>query len=218
MVALIQLCLASPSLGDTTNAAIPYKAMDDLCQIAAGADQSKLLVQVFVSSRNRSVQGSDITLIIQSAKEGKVPLQISSNGQIVNFPHRKELVRENPFIVANQPKGTLNMFLRYEVPPVEELTFKYSRLGNASAEANKMIKSQAGLLSLAAPKSQGVVFAFPKESAGKARVMIRAAAGTKEFTADEKGMVKLKLENSLLSENPDVQLSEKPQMVVPDIE
>lgn len=218
VVALIQLCLAAQSRANTTNAAIPYKTMDDLCQIAAGADQSRLFVQVFVSSRNKAVQGSDITLTIQSAKEGNVPLQISTNGQILNFPHRKELVRENPFIIANQPKGTLSMYLRYEVPPAEELTFKYSRLGNASAEANKMIKSQAGLMSWVAPKSKGVVFVFPKESAGRAKVSIRAAAGSKEFTADDKGMVKLKLENSLLSENPDVQLSEKPQMVLPDIE
>jgi len=216
MAGLVMVQLVSFSHANTTNAAIPYKAMDDLSQIAAGADQSRLFVQVFVSSRNKAVQASDIALVIQSASQGKINVALGTNGQVLNFPHRKELVRENPFIIANQPKGTLNLYLRYEVPPVEELTFKYSRLGNASAEANKMIKSQAGLMSWVAPKSQGVVFVFPKES--KAKVSIRAAAGSKEFTADDKGLVKLKLENTLLSENPDVQLSEKPQMVLPDIE
>jgi hypothetical protein len=49
-------------------------------------------------------------------------------------------------------------------------------------------------------------------------VAILAKAGRKEFVADNNGLVKLKLEKSLQSENPEVQLSEQPQVVLPDIE
>ena len=46
---------------------------------------------------------------------------------------------------------------------------------------------------------------------------ILAGTGRKEFTADKEGLVKLKLEEALLSENPEVQLSEKPDVVLPDM-
>jgi DNA polymerase III sliding clamp (beta) subunit (PCNA family) len=58
---------------DTTNAAIPYKTMDELCQIASGADQAKLKVEVYVSSANKAVQSSNIMLMIQSATQGRFP-------------------------------------------------------------------------------------------------------------------------------------------------
>ena len=212
-------CLASPlsTRADNTNAVIPYKAMDDLCQIAASADQSKLKIQVFVASTNKIVRPTDISLTIQSASQGKIAVQISTNGQIIDFPHRQELVRENPPIAANQPKGTLNLFIGYQIP-IEGLSFPYSRLGHAAAEANKMIKAQAGMMSMLAPKARGALFVFPKSSAGKAKVTILAATGRKELTADKDGRVKLKLEESLLSENPEVQLSEKPEVVLPEID
>jgi len=199
-----------------TNAVIPYKAMDDLCQIANSADQSKLTVQVFVASTNKAVRATDIVLTIQSSSQGEIPVQVRTNGQIVDFPHRKELVRENPSIIANQPKGTLNLFIRYEIP-LEGLRFRYARLGHAAAEANRMIKAQAGMMSLLAPKVQGVLFGFPRNNSEKAKVTILTGAGRKEFMADKDGLVKFKLEESLLSENPEVQLSEKPEVVLPDI-
>ena len=73
------------------------------------------------------------------------------------------------------------------------------------------------MMSMFAPKVQGVLFVFPKESSGKAKVRILSTAGPKEFVADDEGLVKLKLEKSHLSENPAMQLSEKPKLVLPDI-
>ena len=215
-VALMCFGVAPTTRADSTNAVIPYKAMDDLWQIAHSADQSKLMVQVFVASANKAVRATNIALTIQSASQGNLPVNVSTNGQIIDFPHRKELVQENPPILANQPKGTLNLFIGYQIP-LEGLSFRYARLGHATAEANKMIKSQAGMASMLAPKAQGVVFVFPKKSSEPAKITILIATGKKEFIADKDGRVKLRLEESLLSENPEVQLSEKPDVVLPDI-
>jgi hypothetical protein len=218
LVVLVMICfgLASSTHADNTNAVIPYKAMDDLCQVAGSADQSKLMVQVFVASTNKTVRATNLVLVIQSSHQGKIPVTVSTNGQIINFPHRKELVRENPSILANQPKGTLNLFIGYQIP-LEGLSFRYARLGHAAAEANKMIKSQAGMMSALAPKARGALFVFSKKSAEPAKVILHTASGRKEFVADKDGRVKLKLEESLLSENPEVQMSEKPDVVLPDI-
>jgi len=218
LIAAVLICfgIASTTRAETTNAVIPYKAMDDLCQIAKSADQSKLMVQVFIASTNKAVRPADILLTIQSPSQGKISVPVSTNGQIIDFPHRRELVQENPSIIANQPKGTLNLFIGYQIP-LEGLSFRYARLGHATAEANKMIKSQAGMMSMLAPKARGVVFMFPKKSSEPAKVTILTAAGRKEFVADQDGRVKLKLEESLLSENPEVQMSEKPDVVLPDM-
>ncbi len=201
-----------------TNAVVPYKTVDELCQLADGVDQTKLYVRVLIASKNKAVQASNITLTIHSAAKGEIPVQVSTNGQLLNFPHLKELRRENPSIIANQPKGTLNLMLTFGLAMPDGLVFPYRRLGDGVAEANKAIKAQAGMLSFLAPKSQGVIVFFPKTSAGKATVEITLPADRREYTADTNGQVKLKLEAALLTANPQVKVSEKPQLVLPDME
>jgi hypothetical protein len=215
---MLQACMTQPSCAADTNAAIPYKTFDDIFQPIAVIDQTKLEIHVFVSSTNKAVRPSDIRLTIHSAAKGMIPVTISTNGQIFKFPHMNELRRENPPVVANLPKGTLNLVIAMQLPPSDELTFRYSRLGDGVAEINKSIKAQAGMvMSLFAPKAQGVVFLFPKASAGKAKVEIASAAGRRQYTADKNGVIKLKLEKTLLAENPEVKVSEKPQHIVPDM-
>jgi len=73
-------------------------------------------------------------------------------------------------------------------------------------------------MSFLAPKVRGVIFIFPETSAGKAKVTIAGASGHTEYVVDAKGQVRLKLEKSLVAKNPEVQLSEKPLGLLPDIE
>jgi len=164
------------------------------------------------------VHPSDITLTIHSARKGMAPLRLGTNGQILEFPHDNELLRENPDVVANQPKGALQLWVFMQIPPPEGLTFRYNRLGDGVAEMNKAIHAQAGMvLSVIAPKIKGVIF-FPNAGAGKATVEIESAAGVKQYTADKAGRVKLRLEKALMTENPEIKVSEKPASIVPDME
>jgi hypothetical protein len=211
-----------PGYAAGTNAVIPYKTMDDVCQMAASVDPTKILARVTISSR-RAVHPGDISLTIQSAVKGPIPVELGTNGEVLKFPHDKELRRENPSIIANQPKGTLNLLVSVQLPIPEDLTFRYHRLGDSATEPGRIIKTQAGILSRlglsprSAPKAQGVIFFFPKTSAGKAKVEIAAASGRREYTADRSGRIILKLEKTLLAEDPEVILSEKPQQIVPDM-
>lgn len=197
---------------------IPYRIVDDLCQVAGGVDPARLEMRVFVASKNKAVAPADIRLVIQSAVRGPIPVPVGTSGELLQFPHGKELRRENPAIIANQPKGTLTLTLQGRIPVPEGLAFPYRRLGDGVDEANKMIRSQAGMLSLLAPKATGVVFVFPPADAGRAKVEIAAAAGRKEYTADSAGRVKLKLDKTLLAENPGVKVSQMPELVMPDLE
>ncbi|MGH7953362.1 MAG: DUF2987 domain-containing protein [Limisphaerales bacterium] len=215
---IFQMGMIQSSRAAVTNAAISYKTLADMFQPIAEADQTKLEIQMFFSSTNKAVHPSDISLTIHSAK-GMIPVQLNTNGQLIKFPLEKDLRRENPPIVVNQPAGTMRFQVAIQLPPLDALTFHYKRLGDGVAEINKLIKVQAGMLmSLLAPKVRGVIFLFPKTSAGKAKVEIASVAGKKEYTADKNGRIKLKLEKALLSENPKVKVSEKPQHIVPDME
>jgi len=71
-----------------TNAFIPYKTLDEMFQPIAKIDQSRLQIRAFVSSTNRAVHPSEITLTIHSARKGMVPLRLGTNGQILEFPPR----------------------------------------------------------------------------------------------------------------------------------
>lgn len=200
-----------------TNAVIPYKVLDDMIRAIASLDRTKLEVQVSVISNNKAVSSADMSLTIKSATKGLIPVTLGTNGQILGFPQTKELRRENPGVVSNQPKGSLRLWVSMQLPVPEALTFRYQRLGDGVAEMNKAIKAQAGMLSLFAPKIEGVIFFFPEASAEKATVEIATAAGRRKYTADKKGWVKLNLEKGLVKENPEVTLSEKPRVISPDM-
>jgi hypothetical protein len=218
VLAVVLSCAIQPGYAADTNAVIPYKALDEIFQPITKVDPTRLEIHVFVSSSNKAVHPSDISLTIQSATKGMIPVLLGTNGQVLKFPVEKDLRRENPPVIVNQPKGTVRLGVAIQLPPSDELTFRYSRLGDGVAEINKSIKAQAGMvLSLLAPKVEGVVFLFPKAGAGKAKIEIASAAGKREYTADMHGQIKLKLEKALLAENPEVKVSEKPEHIVPDM-
>ncbi len=210
-------CLVQAIHATDTNAVIPYKDLSDMFQPMAEIDRSKLEVLAFVSSTNKAVHPSDITLTIRSAR-GMIPVTVNTNGEILKFPLDQDLLRENPPVLANQPKGSIQMVVTVQFPVPEGLTFRYRLLGDGAAEMNKAIRKQAGwVLSLLAPKVQGAVFRFPTTSARKATVEIAAASGAKKYVADAHGVVTLPLNPSLVSENPEVRVSEKPLGIYPEI-
>ncbi|HXF09607.1 MAG TPA: hypothetical protein VN625_02400 [Desulfuromonadaceae bacterium] len=206
------------SFAGGTYAAMPYKDIRDLFEPTMKIDQSKLEVRVYFSSTNKAVSPSEIRLEIHSATKGIIPVLLDTNGQLITFPIEKELLGENPPVVANQPAGTVKYSITRQMPLADQLTFRYRRLGDCVNELNKAIKTQIGTIgSLFVPRADTVEFIFPKSSAGKAKVEIAAAAGKKEFTADEYGVVAFKLEQPLLAENPEVKVSEKPDHIVPEL-
>ena len=206
------------------DASLPYDMADDGCTFADGFDQTKLVVQIRVGPRDKTVHQADIHLTIQSAVKGPIPVQLGENGQILNFPHDEALRRENPSIVANQPKGTMIFWIWCYVPIPNDPTFRYQHLGDAVAEANRgteranqiIRQHYAGQMPLIDQKVQGVVFVFPKSSARKAKIEIASVAGKREYTAGPNGNIGLRIDPGLLTEDPEVILSEKPRYVVLD--
>ena len=211
-----------------TNATISYKMLDDASALAGSFDQSKIVVQMVIKSKNKAVRSSHIQLTIHSARKGPIAVHLGAKGQMIDFPHDEELRQEDPPVVVNQPKGTMDMTIFMGGFPNLGLKFRYNRLSDALGELNNGMARASNIVNTSYPELlpafdqfkreiQGVLFYFPKSRAGKARLEIALASGKREYVADANGQLKLTLDKALLVENPEVTLSEKPQNILPDL-
>ena len=215
------------------SASISYKMADGVLQWAEGVDKTKLNIHATVVSKNKAVSPTNIVFTIQSAVKGPIPVGLATNGEVIDFPHDEALRRENPKITSNQPEDSLEFTIWGDWPIPDDLIFRYNWLGDEVVETSKAIANVSSTIMkpndvgwlnyvewLFSPrlKVQGVMFAFPKSSVGKATVEIEAASGTKTYRADANGQIKLKLDKALLLENPEVKVSEKPLGVGPDLQ
>jgi hypothetical protein len=203
--------------------------LDDASAFAGSFDQSKLLVQVLIKSRNKAVHSSDVQLTIQSARKGPITVHVGADGQMTDFPHDEELRREDPPVVVNQPKGGMSMTIFMKgLPKLEGLTFRYDRLSDVVAELNDGMARASRIVKESYPGQlaafnrfkrnvQGVLIYFPKSRAGKAKVEIASASGKREYVANANGCVRLMLDKVLVAENPEVTVSERPQSILPDV-
>ena len=204
---------------------VPYKRLDDALQVFAGVDQTKLVAAVRCVPDNKSLHPEDITLTIHSASRGPILVHLDKEGRLLDLPHDPALYRENPRVTHNPSIGGMHlMFVNYV--PISELEFRYRRLGDAVAEANKaagranvIIKaSYAGEVPLIKHELHNLIFFFPPSSARKATLEMDTLAGPKVYTADAHGRIKLTVDKSLVTENPEVRLSEKPRSISPDVQ
>ena len=206
---------------------IYYKMVDDAYQLFSSVDQSKLVVNISITSPNKTVHPSDIHLIIKSTVKGPIPILLSTNGDIINVPHDETLRRENP-PVEHEPKGKLNFSIFCHIP-LPANTFSYGRLVDGVAEVNKtfakidqLLKSSyanevpSSTTKLIERNVQEIIFLFPGSSAGKATVEIMSTTGVRKYTADVNSQIKFKLDPALALENPEVRVSEKPIYIAPD--
>jgi RNA polymerase sigma factor (sigma-70 family) len=206
------------------NAKIPYTMLDDAIQFVATVNQSNLVLRMTFGSKQ--VSPTNIHLAIESKTRGSIPVQLAADGQLLNLPHDDALRRENPFVVSDLPKGTLNMTVFLRLPRPKGQTLPYSRLGDCMEEvnravirANQLIKHSYAKEMLPFKKQvQGVIFMFPTSLAGKAKVEVASTKDRREYIANARGQIKLKIEKALLDENPEVRVSHNSYIIVPDIE
>jgi hypothetical protein len=202
-------------------AKIPYKMLEDAWLFQQSINPTNLTFHFLIGSSKKGVRAEDIHLTIKSASKGNIAVQLGGRGQLLDFPGDDDLRQENPFVVSDQPSGTLRMGYWVYVPRPEGLTFRYDHLANAVDEANKAAaranqtaKSEYDQSMAIFPgKINGVGLVFPASSAGKAKMIINVSAGAKEYVADAHGMIKLKINPALQTENPELIFSERPDWI-----
>ena len=191
---------------------IPYKRLLEITSMdkfysAPLAQRDKIKLRGYLMPANKAIKPQDVVLTIAHA-DGKERIQINADGAFELVPTAKAL-KENPMVFTNVPAGE-KASVSYAVLAVvpDGLKFSYTGLTAGVKQAADLIKSKAGMLSMFAPKFNGVEIAFSKPA--KQTLQIVAKAGTQTLTADDKGVIKLKVDAGLLNEDPQVVFSERP--------
>ena len=149
-------------------------------------------------------------MVIQ-AKSGPINVPVSDDGEIRNFPISAELLKENPPVLSNQPKGSSQLQVALGVVLPDSLTYSYRELAQLLDDANAEMKKQAGMLSLAMPRAKALSFQF--RAGGKQTVTIKRA-DPQVLTTDAAGAVRLEIDKAVAAQDPQVVVSEKPLKVL----
>jgi len=210
------LVMAAGAAPAAEKATIPYDKLDELCQKLEQVDATKLFTSAQVLSKDKNVKPSQIKLVIKSAG-GDIPLRVSADGYIGDFPRAEALRKENPPIESNQPKGSLRLNIGVELTVPATNTFPYARLLDGIVEAIKFMKAQAGGPAPAEdPVIKAVILLFPKSAGRAATVEVGTGAAKRVMTADATGQVRLLMKPTLAGENPMLKVSERPLRIFID--
>ena len=112
--------------------------------------EDRFFAELLIESRGHKLAPADITVTIQS-HTGAINVPVSRDGAIQNFPISGDLLAENPLVVANQPKGSLELGLQIRIPVPNQKRFKYSDLVAGVKEANHLVRKATGILGMFAP-------------------------------------------------------------------
>jgi predicted regulator of Ras-like GTPase activity (Roadblock/LC7/MglB family) len=189
---------------------IPYATIHKVMTRLQSVKNPKLRGTVAIQPKGKSTNPQEITLTVQ-AKSGPIKVPVEKDGEIRSFPMSDALLKENPPVLSNLPKGQSQLVAGLQVVLPDTLTHSYRDLAELLQEANSEMKKQAGMMSMMMPKAKALVVQF--RGAGKQTVTIEGNE-RKVLAADADGSVRLEIEKELVAPNPQVVLSEKPAKVL----
>jgi hypothetical protein len=196
------------------NARLPYSRLYQAQKAQADWNRAhtNILVVLTMQSIQPDVKTSDLSIYIGS-KTGKIPVEIRPEGDFM-IPMRDDLLAEDPWIITNQPKGTMRLNWRLGLIPGHlEHSFRYGRLMRPVQESEDIQEQMRRILpGSPALITTGLKLKFAREQK-KATVIIHAKGGDRTLTADDRGEAILPLSPDLLEEDPEVSVSDIPGTV-----
>jgi hypothetical protein len=210
--AFLLFALAGAALAD--NARLPYHQLytAQKAQAELNRTHTNLLVVLTMQSTLSGVKTSDLAAYIDS-RAGKIPIEIGAVGDFT-LPMRDDLLAEDPWIVCNQPKGTMK--LNWQVGVITGRitnSVHYARLMRPVRDSQD-VQDQMRRFFPGSPAltMTGLKLTF---AAGQTRAVavIHARDGDRKLEADEQGEIILPLVPDLLEEDPEISLSNIPDTV-----
>src|ERR1700742_1757126 len=114
--------------GDTAKMATQsYKFCWTAMREVNGMREDRFFAEPIVESKGHKLAPADTTLTIQS-QNGPINVPVSRDGAVEDFPISTELLAENPLVVSNKPKGSLDLALQIRIPVPNQKRFRYSEL------------------------------------------------------------------------------------------
>jgi hypothetical protein len=163
-------------------------------------------------STQPEVKYSDITASIQ-AKSGPIPVPIGPDG-VFSVPLRDDLLAEDPWILVNQPRGTMELKWRAGLAAslARQMTnaAHYGPLMRVVRECDVVQESMRQFFPNA-PRltAVGVRLTFPASAVSPA-VILHSKDGDRKLPANLIGELVIPLDRDLLEEDPLMTLTEAP--------
>lgn len=196
---------------------MPYRHLIKLAQ-GGSTDAEMSSFKLKISSSLESVRPEQIELLLDT-KDFPTHLLVDDQG-IFEVPYTKELFEENPMMVANQPRGTLNLALSLEVPPfnppkVKDGQIKYKDLFEPLLELQNHVRKLDPTFGLMG-KSQFALKIITDEPIRIHREMgtgAKSVKGSRTFRPIN-GIVYLFLEAYMFKDDPVVEIPGKVQIEI----
>jgi hypothetical protein len=209
LLTLLALVAATPA-GATEREWHRYKAICEklsLDKFAALPEDQRDRLDVRIRLTPSQGPQVPVTLTIVAAA-GRLVVVPGADG-LSDFPVRADLLAENPVVLTSVPepiKTKVSLELGPRLPP--ERSFAYAELMRSVEQANRAIKSAAGLFNFAAPRMKGVVLQFHAGDTPATATLGGPGGGL--LSADAAGRIEIPLEEKRLASNPGVVLSARP--------
>lgn len=122
-------------------------------------------------------------------------------------------MREDPLVISNKPKGSLDLALQIRIPVPNQKRFRYSELVAGIKEANHLFRKALGILAILAPQTKDLTFVFASSGSDRPEVTVFWNGSPETKVADDDGMVTIRV-NESTKENPYVLVSEIPEKIL----
>lgn len=193
-------------------ARLPYSQLLKIAQSDARSKSDAETYKLRIKSRIADVEYKDIELYLD-VKDAPVILVVDDEG-FVEFPNSKELAEQNPDLVANQPRGSLNIFVDLEVPKVSppkivDGKVLYRELFRPLVEIQTEMRKVDPTFGLSGQQQ----FVLEIET-GEEPIKITRDFGARTYRPNSRGKVYMIMESYLYEENPEVEIPSDAKMNV----
>jgi hypothetical protein len=120
---------------------------------------------------------------------------------------------ENPLVVSNKPKGSLDLALQIRIPVPNQKRFRYSEPVAGLKEADHLFRKAMGILAILAPQTKDLTFVFASPGSDRPEVTVSWNGSPETKVADDDGMLTLRV-NESTKEDPEVLVSEIPEKIL----
>jgi len=208
---MLPLLLALPGTASTQEREwVPYKKLVETIKLdkfyaLPAEERDKMLLFANLTPVNKQIAPSSVKLVVVHSG-GRQPIPLDKHGRALIVPNRA-FIAEDAKIWTSLPKGE-KMGVGFSAAAVvpDGRQWHYATVMGSLPQANAAVGKVAGMFRVFMPTLKVVAFKFDPP----AELTIHANGGDKRYASDAKHQIKLKLDDTLLVQNPLVSLSQQP--------
>lgn len=204
--------LSGRTLSRSSLARISYRQLIKIARSDSISEVDSDSYRLRIQSRNSLVSSHDIKLYLDV--EGAPVILVVDNDGFVEVPFSKKMLELNPDLIANQPKGTLNIFVDLEIPKVEPPKIKdgkvdYRELFRPLLAIQKEMRKVNPIFGLAGQQQ----FVLEVDTEG-IPLKITRELGSPTFSPTKDGKIYMILESYLFEENPIITIPDEAKIQI----